>query len=66
MENGTMKSNSVLIGMSLLFLALAVFASAVVWGEISFAAKIGMYAFGFSTGITTGALIIKRRNRLND
>lgn len=61
-----MKSNNALIAISLLLLALAVLASAMVWGEISSAVKIGMYAFGFGTGVAAGALIVKRRNQLTD
>lgn len=61
-----MKSNTSLIVISILSLALAVLTSAVVWGEISFPVKIGMYAFGFATGVAAGALIVKRRNQVND
>jgi len=57
-----MKSNHTLIGISLLCLVLAVLASAAVWGDVSSAVKIGMYAFGFGTGVAAGALIIRRRN----
>ena len=61
-----MKSNNALIVISLLSLALAVLASALVWDEISFPVKIGMYAFGFATGVAAGALIVKRRNQVAD
>jgi len=61
-----MKSNNALIGLSILGLAMAVLASAIVWGEISFSVKIGMYAFGFATGVAAGALIVKRRNQVNN
>ena len=61
-----MKSNIALIGISILCLALAVFASAMVWHEISFGVKTGMYAFGFATGVAAGALIVKRRNQVSD
>jgi len=61
-----MKSNNALVGMSLLFLILAVSTSVAIWGEVSSAAKIGMYAFGFATGVAAGALIVKRRNQVND
>lgn len=57
-----MKSNNSLVVISLLSLALAVLASAVVWGDVSPAVKIGMYAFGFGTGVAAGAMIVKRRN----
>lgn len=56
-----MKSNNVLIGIALVFLALAVTVSATVWGDISSAVKIGMYAFGFSTGIAAGVIFSRRK-----
>jgi len=65
MEN-KMKSNNTLIGMALFCLAVAVLASAMVWGEISSAVKIGMYTFGFATGVAAGALIVRRRNQVNN
>ena len=61
-----MKSNNTLVVISLLSLALAVLAFAVMWGDVSSAVKIGMYAFGFTTGVTAGALILKRRNLITD
>lgn len=65
MEN-KMKSNNALIVISLLSLVLAVVTSTVVWGDITSAVKIGMYAFGFVTGVAAGALIVKRRNQITD
>lgn len=65
MEN-KMKSNNALIVISLLSLVLAVVTSTVVWGDITSAVKIGMYAFGFATGVAAGALIVKRRNQITD
>jgi len=61
-----MKSNNILVGMALLFLACATLASALVWTDISFSVKVGMYAFGFSSGVAAGALIVKRQNQIND
>jgi len=61
-----MKSNNMLVGMALLFLALVTLASTMIWNDVSFAVKIGMYAFGFSTGVAAGALIVKRRNQINN
>jgi hypothetical protein len=55
-----MKSNNVLVGIALLFLALAAASSAVLWSEIASAAKIGMFAFGFGSGIAAGAMIVRR------
>lgn len=61
-----MKSNNTLVVISLFSLALAVLASALLWGEITFPAKVGMYAFGFATGVAAGALIVKRKNQVDD
>lgn len=55
-----MKSNNVLTGIALLFLILAVASSVVIWSEIASAVKIGMFAFGFGSGIAAGAIIARR------
>ena len=57
-----MKSNKTLVGMALLFLALAIAASVTIWGDVASPVKIGMLAFGFGAGITVGTLIARRRN----
>jgi hypothetical protein len=59
-----MKSNNILTGIALLFLILAVASSVVVWSEITSAAKIGMFAFGFGSGIAAGTLIARRSKSL--
>ena len=56
-----MKSNNALIGTALLFLIMAVSSSITLWGNISSPVKIGMFAFGFATGIMVGTLIARRR-----
>ncbi|HEU0294541.1 MAG TPA: hypothetical protein VFR47_17510 [Anaerolineales bacterium] len=55
-----MKSNNVLTGIALLFLILAVASSLVIWSEIASAVKIGMFAFGFGSGIAAGTVIARR------
>jgi len=55
-----MKSNNSLIGIALLFLIMAVSSSVTLWGDVSSPVKIGMYAFGFATGIAVGTLIARR------
>jgi hypothetical protein len=60
-----MKSNNMLIGISILILALAVTASIFVWDEVSSAVKIGMFAFGFSSGVIAGVLILRRQKSLS-
>jgi hypothetical protein len=59
-RGNSMKSNNALIGISLLFLILAVTTSAAIWGEVSFAVKIAMFAFGYGAGVSTGPLIARR------
>lgn len=59
-----MKSNNMLVGIALLFLILAVAASVVIWDEVSSPVKIGMFAFGFGSGVAAGALISRRRHQL--
>jgi len=56
-----MKSNNALIGTALLFLVMAVSSSVTLWGSVSSPVKIGMFAFGFATGIMVGTLIARRR-----
>ena len=56
-----MKSNNRLIIMAVLFLLFAVVSSIVIWADISTAAKIGFFAFGYGAGITTGILIARRQ-----
>ena len=63
-KENKLKSNNTLIGMALLFLALATLASTLVWNDVSFAVKVGMYAFGFSTGVAAGALIVRRKEAI--
>jgi len=55
-----MKSNKSLIATGLLFLAMAVTISTILWSDVTSPVKIAMYAFGFSTGIMVGALIARR------
>jgi len=57
----TLKSNSALTIIALLMLTLATIISAVFWSDISAAIKIGMYAFGFGTGVAAGVLISRRQ-----
>jgi len=56
-----MKSNKSLTATALLFLAMAVTTSTILWSEVTSPVKIGMYAFGFSTGIMVGILIARRK-----
>jgi len=56
-----MKSKNTLIVTGVLVLAFTTFASAFVWNDIAFAAKLGMYAFGFSSGVIAGILITMRK-----
>jgi len=44
-----------------LCLALATVVSGLFWDDIPSTIKIGMYAFGFGTGVSVGALIVRRK-----
>jgi len=55
-----MKSNNMLVGIALLFLILTVATSVAIWGDVSTPVKIGMFAFGFGSGIAAGNLIARR------
>jgi hypothetical protein len=55
-----MKSNTALIAVALAALIFAVAASVVIWGEVSSAVKIGMFALGFSSGAALGASVARR------
>ena len=56
-----MKSNNSLIIMSILFLLFATVASMVIWSDVSSAARIGLFAFGFGAGIPAGVLISRSK-----
>lgn len=55
-----MKSNTAVVGIALVCLLLAVVASLTLWMDVSSPVKIGMFAFGFGTGIAAGTLIARR------
>lgn len=58
-----MKSDKALIGISLLFLLLAVSVSTIIWNDISSPVKIGMFVLGFGGGVSIGSLITTRRGK---
>ena len=49
-----MKSNNVLIGLSILFFVLAAAFALVFWADVSLVAKIGFFVLGFGSGVTAG------------
>ena len=55
------KSINTLIGLSILFFTIAVALSLVIWGDVSWAAKIGLFACGFASGVLAGQWIVKRK-----
>lgn len=55
-----MKTNHAMVILAVLFLLFAAAASVTLWSDIASPAKIGMYAFGFGTGIAAGTLIARR------
>lgn len=55
-----MKSNNYLISLSIVFFVFAAAFSVVFWGEVSLAAKIGLFALGFGSGVTAGQWFARR------
>jgi hypothetical protein len=55
-----MKSHNTFIVLSIMFLVIAAALSVVIWGDVSMAAKIGFFAFGFGSGVTAGLWLAKR------
>jgi hypothetical protein len=55
-----MKSNYVLIGLSILFFVLAAALSLLFWADVSLAAKIGLFVLGFGSGVTAGQWFARR------
>ena len=55
-----MKSSNYLIGLSILFFVFAAAFSVVFWGDVSLAAKIGLYVLGFGSGVTAGQWFARR------
>ena len=55
-----MKSNNAMVGIALLFLILATTASVAIWEDVSSPVKIGMFAFGFGSGVAVGTLFARR------
>jgi hypothetical protein len=56
-----MKSQNYLIGVSILFFVFAAAFSVLFWGDVSVAAKIGLFALGFGSGVTAGHWFARRR-----
>lgn len=55
-----MKSRNAYVGISILFLVIAAALSVVIWGDVSVAAKITFFAFGFGSGVAVGMWLAKR------
>jgi len=55
-----MKSNNVLIGLSILFVVLAVAFALVFWADVSLGVKIGFFVLGFGSGATAGQWFARR------
>ena len=55
-----MKSSNTLLGLSIMFLVLAIAFSLVIWGNVSLPAKIAFFALGFGSGIAAGRWIAMR------
>ena len=55
------KSVDTLIGLSIMFFVIAGALSLVIWSDVSWAAKIGLFACGFASGVLAGQWIMKRK-----
>ena len=55
-----MKTNNILIGLSILFFVLAAAFSLVFWADVSLAPKIGFFVLGFGSGVTAGQWFARR------
>ncbi len=55
-----MKSRNTFIVFSIMFFVLAVALSLAIWNDVSLAAKIGFFVFGFGSGVTAGLWLAKR------
>lgn len=49
-----MKSKHTLIVMALIFLVMAVSTSVGIWADISTPVKLGMFVYGFGSGVAVG------------
>jgi len=58
-----MKSPRTLIGLSIMFFLIAVALSLTIWNDVSLAAKIGFFVFGFGSGVTAGRWLVERPAR---
>jgi glycerol uptake facilitator-like aquaporin len=56
-----MKSKSVLVTLAIIFFLFAVATSVVIWSDVSSAAKIAFFAFGYGSGVTTGLWMAGRQ-----
>jgi hypothetical protein len=55
------KSSRSLIPIALLFLVMAASSSVVIWGNVSSAAKIAFFCYGFGSGVATGGALASWR-----
>ena len=55
-----MRSSNMLMGLSIMFFVLAVAFSVVFWGDVSLAAKAGLFVLGFGSGVTAGQWVARR------
>ena len=57
------KSRNTLVGLSLMFLILAVAFSLTIWPGVSLAAKIGFFVLGVGSGVALGGWLATRPKR---
>ena len=55
-----MKSNNMLIGLSIMFFVFAAAFSIIFWEDVSWGAKIAFFVLGFGSGVTAGQWLSKQ------
>jgi hypothetical protein len=55
-----MKPKNAFLGLSILWLVIALALSVVIWKDVSLPAKISFFALGFASGISLGVWLSKR------
>ena len=55
-----MRSGKNFLGLAIMFFVFATAFSIIFWADVSMAAKIGMFALGFGSGVTFGGWFYRR------
>ena len=61
-----MKTRNGMLALAIMFFVFAAGFSVIFWGEVSLAAKIGLYALGVSSGLMLGGWVSQRNQVSNN